>query len=349
MLALCVVWSASGAMAAGDLLSDEAQKERASKIIGPEKYDNNCSTCHALEYESWKQSRHYATIKDRHRSAEAKTILKNLGQKSMKRAGDCRQCHYTSIVKKSGKVSATWGVTCESCHGPAKDWNDYHNKVGGSTDGKTIEWGAGKSESPAERKARIGKAEAEGMIHSDLIYDIATNCFGCHTVPNEEIVNKGGHKAGSEIELVSWSQGEVRHSFSSSAGAPDNPTNREAAAEQRRRLYVVGQLVDLEYSLRNVARAKDKSGEFATAMIKRVNDSRGRVDAILGKVKLSGVAKAVGAIPKPVTPTTAVTAAMADALGTATRKFVETNDGSKLGALDGLIPTGVQGTVYVHN
>jgi hypothetical protein len=345
-LALCLVLGASTSWAGEGLLDEDTLKKRAEKTVGPEKYDNNCSTCHASEYEAWKQTRHYATIKDRHRSAEAKAILGKLGQKSMKRAGDCRQCHYTSIVKPNGKVSATWGVTCESCHGPAKDWNDFHNKVGGDPSGKTIAWGSGKTESPAERKARIGKAEGLGMIHPDLIYDIATNCYGCHTVPNEELVNKGGHKPGSEIELVTWSQGEVRHSFSSSSGAPDNPTNREASAEQRRRLYIVGQLVDLEYSLRNVAKATDKSGQFDAAMVVRVNAARGRVDAILAKVSLPGVAKAVGAIPKNLTAETAVDTGLADALGAAARKFVQTNDGSGLGAIDGLIPTELRGTPH---
>ena len=37
-------------------------------------------------------------------------------------------------------------------------------------------------------------------------------------VPEERLVNVGGHTAGSAFELVSWSQGEVRHNLQKSAG-----------------------------------------------------------------------------------------------------------------------------------
>jgi hypothetical protein len=45
------------------------------------------------------------------------------------------------------------------------------------------------------------------------VYKLAENCFQCHTIPNEKLVNTSGHAASSPIELVSWSQGEVRHHF----------------------------------------------------------------------------------------------------------------------------------------
>ena len=99
-------------------------------------------------------------------------------------------------------------------------------------------WGEGKSESPADREKRLSAAAAKGMIHSEMTYDIAKNCFGCHTVPNEKLVNVGQHKAGSDFDLVSWAGGEVRHNYASSPGAPDSPTNREFSAEERRLLYV---------------------------------------------------------------------------------------------------------------
>ncbi len=49
------------------------------------------------------------------------------------------------------------------------------------------------------------------MIRLHAIYDLAKTCYGCHVVPQEDLVNKGGHRAGSAFELVSWSQGEVLH------------------------------------------------------------------------------------------------------------------------------------------
>ncbi len=344
-LGLVTQRTASAEAVAG--LTEAQEMARAAKIVGPEKFDNNCATCHALEHEAWLHTRHYATFKDRHRSPKAKTVLANMGQRSMKRAGQCRQCHYTNIVKPNGKLSATWGASCESCHGPAKDWNDIHNKVGGDPNGQTIQWGEGKKGSPAARGARLKVAEAKGMIHSSRIYDIATNCFGCHTVPNEQIVNTGQHLASSqEFELVSWSQGEIRHSFATSAGAPDAPTNRPATANQRRRLYLVGQMVDLEYSLRNIAGVKETGGTFHQAMIERVNRARGNLTQALGAVNVPELSAAVNAVPASVDTSTSISAGLANQLGAASQTFVQKYDGSGLGGIDSLIPTSVKGQVY---
>ena len=335
---------ASNLVAYGQL--DEAtEMDQASKIIGPDKFDNNCSSCHTLEAEAWLQTRHYATFKDRHRSDRAKEILQNMDQKSMKRAGDCRSCHYTSIVKND-KLRATWGVSCESCHSPGRDWNDIHNKEGGDPTKATVVWGKGKDETPELQKARLDAAEKAGMIHSQMIYDIATNCFSCHTVPNETLVNKGNHLAGSDFDLVAWSQGEIRHNFSSSPGAPDNATNRKATAEQKRRIYVVGAVVDLEYTLRNLANVKEVGGAFHKAMIERGNATHAKVKAILDAVALDELKVAFDDVPHPIDESTKVEAAVADKLGKANKQFAASHDGTQLGAIDGLIPTDVKGKAH---
>lgn len=330
---------------ANSLMTVEQEMEVASKIVGPIKNDDNCESCHALETEAWQNTRHFATFKDRHRSEEAVAILETIGERSMKRADDCRQCHYTSEVKND-KLRASFGVSCESCHGPARDWLALHSKAGGDTAADDLKWGTGKAEGPMAREKRLGAAQAAGMINSEMIYDIAKNCFGCHTVPNESIVNDGGHKAGSDFDLVVWSQGEVRHNFSSSAGAPDSPTNREATAEQRRRLYVTGLMVDLETSLENISRVETRGGEFHKAMIARANQARGRVDAVLAATSIpeiqSGLAKVTANIDEGAT----VDAATPIALGDATKAFLGNHDGTGLSAIDGLIPTETKGNPY---
>ncbi|MGE4605786.1 MAG: multiheme c-type cytochrome [Myxococcota bacterium] len=343
LAAIATLAVASEALAGGNPYKTEGQeKADAANVVGPDKVENNCQSCHALEYDAWLHSRHFATIKDRHRSPRAKEVLANMGQRSMKRAGDCRQCHYTTILSKD-KLRAKWGVSCESCHGVAADWNPIHNKSGG----KTIAWGTGKSGDATARAARLKPAVAKGMVHSDNIYEIATNCFGCHTVPNEPLVNKGDHKAGSdEFELASWSQGEVRHSFATSAGAPDNPTNRVGTPNQLRRLYVVGKLVDLEYTLRNISVAQENGGKFHSAMVSRANAVRGQLAAILKAVPIPEIAGAVNAVPANISASTTISASLADNLGAAAKKFAQTRDGSKLGALDSMIPSEPQGTPY---
>jgi len=331
--------------ATAQLLDESQEMARAKLIVGPENGENDCSSCHSLEHEAWQTTRHYATFKDRHRSKEAKKILANLGKKSMKRISECRQCHYTTIIKR-GKLRAAWGVSCESCHGPAKRWLDIHNRPGGNPEADALEWGEGRKESPSAHTARLDAAAAKGMLHPARLYDIAANCFGCHTVPDEHLVNVGKHHSGKDFELVARSQGEIRHNFVSSNTAPDHPGNRPASIAELRRLYVVGALVDLEYSVRNLAHAQQADGAFYQAMQKRVNKVRGRVQGLLKRVQLPGVSAALAKIPQSVTKSAQVSDAMADGLQAAARAFVKENDGSTLAGLDAELPKKYDGDAY---
>lgn len=326
-------------------MSEEQEKEMASMIVGPTKNDDNCSSCHALETEAWEATGHFATFKTRHRTDEAKQILANMGSKSMKRAGDCRQCHYTSELKNE-KIRASFGVSCESCHGPAREWLAVHSKVSGEMNASDLKWGTGKAQTAESRTQRLAHSQEKGMINSSMIYAIAKNCFGCHTVPNETIVNQGGHKAGSDFELVSWSQGEVRHNFSSSAGAPDSPTNRPASTEQKRRLYVTGLMVDLETTLANISRISEKNGSYHLAMVKRANAVRDKLDAVLAAQMISELSVALQLVPSPVVEASSIASEIPEQLSQATQAFLNSYDGSELSGIDGLIPTESKGTPY---
>ena len=320
------------------------QEEYAERIVGPVDNDNNCASCHALEHEAWQQTRHFATFQDIHSTPEAKAILKNMGDRSMKRSDTCIQCHYTPELNR-GRMKPAWGVTCESCHGPASEWVDAHYR---GADGKAGDWGAmKKGEDAAAREARLGPAVENGMIHSTMTYDIATNCYGCHTVPNEELVNKGGHPAGSEgFDLVAWSQGEVRHNFASSAGAPNSPSNEIAPDGHRRKLYVMGVLVDLELTLRNLAGVQEPGGTYHTAMLERGVAARAKLAAIVEAVELPEIQAALDQVPAELTAETQVDAAWSDALSAAGKSFAASNDGEALGALDAAIPTEFRGTPH---
>ena len=202
-----------------------------AKVGGPEK----CADCHKNETAAWQEMKHFKTFDDLHRRPAAKEIAGKLEIANIKTEGTCMQCHYTA--NPAGRAVA--GVSCESCHGPSGDWLTVHNE-----------------------KGKRAEAEGLGFISPNNIYQLASNCFSCHTVPNEKLVNVGGHQAGSPIELVSWVQGEVRHHFKSSKD------NADATPERKRMLYLVGRVVDLEYSLRGVANATEKA-TYAVTMARR--------------------------------------------------------------------------------
>lgn len=299
-------------------------KADPAKVLGAE----NCKECHAPIFEAWEKTHHFGSFSAgfagkpaMHRTDSAKSILKNLGMRSAKR-GICVECHYTGQATSTGRIKTLSGTSCESCHGAGKDWNKVHSN---------------KLDADA-----LTKAEALGLIRPHHTYAVAANCYTCHTVPSEELVNKGGHTAGSDFELVSWTQGEIRHNLQKSEGK----TNAEASAAHKRVLYVTGRLLDLEYSLRALAKAKE-DGVYSQKLIERVNKMLGELKKIAGAgvVAAGEIAGLVDtAMLKPGNEATLVQ--MADAISAKSKAFADGNDGSKLAGVDGLIPTAFKGKVY---
>lgn len=292
-------------------------------VVGPDK----CGECHKAEFKVWKNTHHYKTFKKMHRTKEAKEIKEKMGIRRIKAESDCLTCHYTS-KPKGGKAKPIAGISCESCHTPAKKWLDVHNDLGGK-DVKP------KDEKPEHRKARIAKMKELGMITHNDIYALASNCFSCHTVPNEKLVNVGGHQAGSKFELVSWSQGEVRHNFISS---PDGKTNVEDPQPRKRLLYVVGRSVDLEYGLRGMAIAST-AGKYADKMAARVKAAIGELEKINKAKAIPEVSKMIAAAKsaKLVPNNKDALLKTAATISEEAKKFASSNDGKAIAAIDKLI------------
>ena len=220
-----------------------------NKVMTAEK----CAQCHLNEIKVWKSTPHYRTFEELNRRPEAREICKNLGLRSAKRSDVCVDCHFTT-VQSNGRIKPVSGISCESCHGAAKDWVNIHNDYGGPTVSK-------ESETPEHRAQRWATSVANGMKNTRELYMIARSCFGCHTVPNEELVNVGGHNTGSmDFELVAWSQGQVRHNFLRTGGV----SNATSDIERLRVMYVAGLIAELEFSTRAVAQATEKSNYGVT-------------------------------------------------------------------------------------
>ncbi len=241
-----------------------------AKVAGP----NACAECHKQEVEAWKGTHHFNTFRELPRSPEAKAIADRLGVKRIKVESLCLNCHFT-VQEKDNRIEPVAGISCESCHSAAQDWIKVHSGYSGKT---------ATTESKAEESQRWKAAEAKGMIRPKTLYRLAKNCFGCHVVPHERLVNVGGHKAGSAFELLSWSQGEVRHNTWHSKGK----SNVEADAARKRMLYLVGLGVELETALRGVAKATVRK-PYAFLMAERADRAR---------QQLSAAAKALPEVPE---------------------------------------------------
>jgi hypothetical protein len=274
------------------------------------------------------QTPHFATFDSLHRTPRAKEIADKLGERSIKRSAVCTQCHYTE-VDQGGRMRVVAGVSCESCHGGAADWIATHADYGGEGVSK-------EQETPEHRAQRVEQSIANGMNNPHNIYLIARQCYDCHTVPNERLVNVGGHLAGSQdFELVAWSQGMVRHNFLRTGGT----TNGVPSAAELRVMYVVGVMTDLEYSLRATAAASEKAA-FGVASAKRAARMKKRLHEIQAIIHNEYVQQALDAVAtlELRLGNGAAIAAAADEISKAAREFAERADGNSLASLDPLLP-----------
>ena len=321
------------------------QAQDPTMITGPDA----CLDCHEAAHGAWSAMKHQTSYRRFHTLDETKEVLSNLGLRSPRRAF-CVDCHYTQQQAEGRSRARTIaGVSCESCHGAAREWLDVHNNFGTTAGGEKA---TETTESPEHKRMRLQQTAELGMIRPDRPYHLASNCLQCHTVPNEELVAKGGHTAGSEFELVAWLSGEVRHNFQRSADEDNRAVARDYNPQHRRRvLYVLGQVADLEHALRGLAAATTE-GAYATAMKDRVTAAMGRLEEIRGRAPsiAAGIGEVLGAAGRvTLAPNNkAELAAAADAVKARGEGMAVGTDGSDLAGLDPLLPAVGQykGTAY---
>ena len=294
----------------------------STKIVGP----NACAECHKQEVEAWKGTHHFKTFREMPRNTDAKEIAEKMGVRRIKSESLCLNCHFT-VQQKNNKEEPIAGISCKSCHGAGQDWIKVHSGFSGKKE---------QTETKAEEEARWKLADSKGMIRPRSLYQLAKNCYGCHVVPQEDLVNKGGHRAGSDFELVSWSQGEVLHNTWYSKGKDNVP----ASAARKRMLYLVGLGVELETALRAVGKATVRK-PYAFEMAARADRAR---------KQLAAAAKAAPNVPEIAKMVEFAYSAglklnnerflttAADGVSTLLASITEKYDGSTMAGLDGLIP-----------
>lgn len=297
-----------------------------------------CGECHKSEVAVWERTPHATGFSDLHTRDSAKEIYRKLGLRVIRRATEestpaCLQCHYTPSLRQ-GELRAGAGVSCESCHGPAREWIGVHNDYGVQ---EADFQKAALLERPEHRQQRIEQSRAAGMRRPSDVYEVAANCFGCHTVPSEDLVNRGGHSTGSDIEFVEWSQGDIRHNFLESFKTGDGTANATRQPARLRVMYVVGRALDLEYSLRGVALATVDDLYFG-AMSDRANNAAANLLEIVDLApipELRSILEIFDTVELKTNNRTALEAAAAR-VGEMTRRFIGGADPAQLTALDPL-------------
>jgi hypothetical protein len=291
--------------------------------------NDSCVKCHAAEIQVWKKTPHARTFDELHRRDEAKQIASRLGLTSIKSDGRCVACHYTQQAGAGGDNHAIAGVSCESCHGAAKDWLDLHHDYGGDEITRL-------SESTEHRQKRIARSVAAGMRNPANVYMVAQSCLRCHTTADEELVNVGGHSAGSlDFEFVSWSQGLIRHNFVRT----DGKINEVSSPERLRVMFVAGMIAELESSLRATAIATQKATYGVTAA-KRAARAGARLKSVVAKVDSpisSQITQVFDSVTLKLNNGRELIEA-ADQIAKLGYQFADQSDGRSLSPLDGFIP-----------
>lgn len=322
-------WIPSAALAAAlvSLPLAAAAAPALAKTGGPA----SCAECHLQEIEAWKLSVHFKTLNTMHRRPETAAMLAKLGLKNIKTEPSCVECHYTrELVLDQGQVTA--GISCESCHGAGADWVKTHGDYGEGFNQAT--------EPAAHRAQRRADAIAHGMLNPDNLHDVGANCYGCHILNDERIANVGGHSAGSAgFNLLTWSQGEVRHTILSHG----NLANPEATPEHRRMLYVVGCILETEFSFRATARATEKAA-FGITSARRADAARKQLEKIQSLAPTPELAPilAVAKAARLRLNNVAELTAAADRLAALGHDFAATVTGDRLAGVDPLLPDASQ-------
>ncbi|MFT5612577.1 MAG: hypothetical protein ACI9WC_000148 [Arenicella sp.] len=305
-----------------------------ARVQGPDV----CADCHEYNVSAWRETHHFSTFKELPSRPEAREIADKMGLKRIKQGSDCLGCHFTAKQDDAGKVKTIAGITCESCHGEGDKYVDIHSDFGG----KDV---TAENEDPAHRDKRWKDSVAAGMIRPSDAYAVAQNCYSCHTVPNEKLVNVGGHTAGSKFELVRWSQGEIRHNVHYTNGKE----NVEATIERRRMLYLVGKMLDLEFAFRGLADATAKA-EYAISMAKRAQRATGQLKALNEGLKNAIISQVVdlGEATKLKLNARDTYLAAADRVAGLAKNFSSSTDPASLAAVDTHLPTAdkYRGNVY---
>ena len=287
-----------------------------------------CVKCHAAEIQVRKKTPHATKVDQLHRRPEAKAIASKLGLTSIKNSGRCVACHYTQQQTPETALHVISGVSCESCHGPGKNWLAVHHDFGG--EGLTS-----LNESPEHRAKRIADSVKAGMRNPKNVYAVAQSCLRCHTTADEELVNLGGHSAGSlEFEFVSWSQGLIRHNFLGS----DGKANRVNSPERLRLMFVAGLIAELEASLRATALATEKA-TYGVTSAQRAARAGARLKSINAKIDSPQVRQIVdifGSIKLQLNNESQLTAA-ANQIAVLGLEFAESNQADP-STLDRFIP-----------
>jgi hypothetical protein len=207
------------------------------------------------EYGIWLQRDPHARAQSILSEKRSQQIGKLLGIAAVQRSERCTGCHATdgpTVPEIDRPTLLSFGVGCESCHGPAEHWMDPH---------KRLEWNSPAAWSDAQKLAIGYRLTKDPLVRAET-------CAGCHI---------GGPGRDMNHDLIA--AGHPRLSFEFSSFHARLPKHWGRSEDLRRnspvleaRLWLVGQAASLDMSLalleeraRNLENPWPEFSEYACA------------------------------------------------------------------------------------
>jgi hypothetical protein len=161
-------WVLTAAVIGAACVAVAAEKGDPANLMGVK----NCKMCHSKEdtgnqYAKWKETKHAKAFETLGTPAAREAGAK-LGVEDPQKSGKCLKCHATAYyyteTSQTDKLTPEDGVTCESCHGPGKNY-----------------------------KAKETMESREKSIAGGLIHPATKSCVNCHNP--ESPTHKGDFNA----------------------------------------------------------------------------------------------------------------------------------------------------------
>lgn len=247
---------------------------------------HKCVDCHQAEFAAWQTSHHAIESFDMLRTGDYAKQSRGFCEKlgiplpEIAKSSICVRCHATRLEQAGGVSHVLPGVSCEACHGASggeDGWLNIHAVYGAN--------GTPRDAETAEHRAmRIEQCVRAGQGRVDNPFRLATACYRCHIIWDQQLVEVAEHPSASErFEFAAWSLGEVRHNFHldqktnalvSTLWANPVDVTRDASLQNRLRLmFLAGKMAQLQVALSNRSRATD-DGDFAADMEDIIEDAR---------------------------------------------------------------------------
>ena len=108
------------------------------------------------------------------------------------------------------------------------------------------------------------------------LYDLASGCFGCHVIDDEELV-RAGHPVAGGTDFIAYTQGAMRHNFVRG----QRGENAESSPERRGQMHVVSQSAELVHALRALSDAG--AGSYADHQVAQVRRALKELEKASGR------------------------------------------------------------------